>query len=229
MTKMNEPAIRPGTVTRWPHDGKRMFAKDYRMLSFVPRWSIAPRLHQQSDAEHCFYVALYASQLCDFFSVPPEQAVWIVGWALRHDAPEIWTGDPPGPAKAHFIDEAKLAAYIDRFAQHVDDFKVYRDMINLDSLNWTSFNDQNRTSSKDFRTLVVRIIKVADLVDECFYLRYELAMGNVLVKDLFQLSLDRLRAKVEEWGTETAEYLIRCVQMELAKIETEGALIPTLK
>lgn len=222
---MSEPAIRPGTPTRWAHDGRRLFHKDYRMLSFVPRWSIAPRLHGQSDAEHCFFVALYASQLCDFLGVPAEQTVWIVGWAIRHDAPEIWTGDPPGPAKAHFIDEAKLAAYIDRFAAHLEDFKVYRDMISRISLE----DSPNPLKWTDFRAETVRIIKVADLVDECFYLRYELAMGNVLVKDLFQLSLDRLRAKVEEWGTETAEYLMRCVQIELSKIETEGALIPTLK
>lgn len=195
------------------------------MLSFVPRWSIAPRLHTQSDAEHCFFVTLYTSQLCDFLGVPAEQAVWIVGWAIRHDTHEIWTGDPPGPSKHHVIDEAKLTAYIDRFAEHVDDFKLYRHMISHISLE----DSPNPLGWTDFRQQAVRIIKVADLVDECFYLRYELAMGNVLVKDMFQLSLDRLRAKVEEWSTNIAEYLMRCVQMELSKIETEGALIPSLK
>lgn len=200
-----------------------MFNKEYRMLSFVPRWSIAPRLHQQSDAEHCFFVVLYVSQLCDYFVIPPQESVMIIGWAIRHDAYEVWTGDPPGPAKHHFIDEKKLAAYIDRFAEQVEDFKGYRGYI----------YDPAREGTEDwygkFKTQALRIIKVADLLDECFYLRYELAMGNVLVKDLFNLSFVRLREKMEEWGEGTAEYLMRCVQMELSRIETEGALIPALK
>lgn len=204
------------STTRWEHDGRRLFHKDYRMLSFVPRWSIAPRLHSQSDAEHCFFVVLYTSQLCDFFNVPAMEAVMILGWAIRHDAYEIWTGDPPGPAKAHFIDEAKLAAYIMKFGERVDDFAGYRGYI-------------YDPPSTEFTQRAIRIIKTADLIDECFYLRYELAMGNTLVRDIFQLSLDRLRDKVEEWDTETAEYLMRCVQLELSKIETEGALIPALK
>lgn len=203
------------------HDGKRLFQKEYRMLAFVPRWSIAPRLTQQSDAEHCFFVTLYASQLCDFFHVPAEQAVWIVGWALRHDAYEVWTGDPPGPAKHHFIDEAKLAAYIDRFAEQVEDFALYREKTQPDAHDHPDY--------LAFRDLALRIIKTADLLDECFFLRYELSLGNTLVKDIFNLSMDRLRAKIEEWGEETAEYLMRCIGIELGRIEGEGALIPSLK
>lgn len=212
-----------GKETRWEHDGRRLFNKEYRMLSFVPRWSIAPRVTQQSDAEHCFFVALYTSQLCDWLGVKPEHAVWIVGWALRHDAYEVWTGDPPGPAKHMFIDENKMSAYIDMFAAQVEDFKVYRDAI------WMSADLNISHDSTLFKGLAVRIIKVADLIDECFFLRYELAMGNSLVKDLFHLSLTRLEEKCGEWGEEVCEYLMRCVKQELSRVEGEGALIPSLR
>jgi 5'-deoxynucleotidase YfbR-like HD superfamily hydrolase len=178
------------------------------MLSFVPRWSIAPKLTQQSVAEHCFYVALYASQLCDYLGIPDDATNLIVCWALRHDAPEVWTGDPPGPAKQHFIDPVLLSAYVDRFASTVDDFDEYRGTVTEQT---------------------ARIIKIADLIDEVMYLRYELALGNTLVRDIYNLSLDRLRAKLGELGEQHSEYLMRCIQAQLSRIEAEGALIPALK
>lgn len=185
------------------------------MLSFVPRWSIAPRLTQQSDAEHCYFVALYTSQLCHLLQIP-EKVAWIaVGWALRHDAPEIWTGDPPGPAKKHFIDEEKHKAYVDQFAEHVHDFRDYRAAV--------------FELSPGMRDLILRVVKVADLMDECFYLRYELALGNSMVKDLYQLALDRLEAKVHEWGENIAMNLLFVIKRELSRVEGEGALIPSLK
>lgn len=193
---------------RFRTTGDPLFAKEYRMLAFVPRWGIAPRLTHQSVAEHSYYVALYADQLCDFLDVPWQEKTYIVGWALRHDGLETWTGDPPGPAKRYFVDEAKMQAYSDAFAEQVPDYGEYRRLATARA---------------------VFVLKLADLIDEVMYLRFELSMGNSMVRDLYRLSLDGLRDRLDTLEEQQGEAIWTHVTHQLSRIESEGALIPPLR
>ena len=188
-----------------------MFNKEYRLLSFVPRWGIAPRLTQQSVAEHCFYVALYSSQLCDRMSdLPPAYKNIIVGYALRHDAYEVWTSDMPGPGKRYILDERKMDEYIGMFAKIVPDYRDYRRL----------------ATGVKIEELASRIIKTADLLDEVFYLTMEFHMGNTLVENVLVHSRKRLWAKLSESADDFS--LKKTVEFELQRLVEEGARIPAM-
>src|SRR4051794_34145288 len=135
-----------------------MFDKSYRLLAFVPRWGIAPRLTQQSVAEHSYYTALYSSQLCDLLDIEPAVKNAIVGYALRHDAYEVWTSDLPGPGKRYMLDSQKMTEYIQMFAERVPDYGRYKALM------------------PSTGELGQRILKAADLLDQVFYLTLEYNM-----------------------------------------------------
>lgn len=194
--------------------------KEYRMAAFVPRWGIAPRHHQQSLAEHSFYVALYASHICQMLDISKADRIMVVDTALRHDIKEVWESDIPGPAKRSIIDPQREAEYHAKFAENMDElYQLY----NRDpTLNIERCTDEGVEVIE-----IRRIIKVADLMDEVFYLAVEMQLGNNLIRGLYQHSLSRLdQAATNLAGDEFAETLMQAVGVEVARLGEEGARIP---
>lgn len=189
-----------------------MFNKEYRMLSFVPRWGIAPRLTQQSVAEHSFYVALYSSQICHLLGMGALETLTIVDWALRHDAEEAWTSDMPGPGKRDIIDDVKMQAYLEKFEVQVPDYAQARRL-------GTEVNNLNH------------VIKTADLIDQIFYLHFEQCMGNKLVDGVFGFARKKLQENLAtyNWPAPDVALIIETnINLQLDRIRTEGAVIPAM-
>lgn len=162
------------------------FHHQERMLSFIERWNIAPRLHRQNVAEHSFYVALYSDKLAMILGLCPEQRMDIVSAALRHDVAEVKTGDSPGPAKRAVTDEEKLYRYEREFLATLGD-------------------DYSTT----IEPAVALVIKAADTIDAWYYLMGEVAHGNQLLKREAVIALDRMRLALEPLGLRELAYYIK--------------------
>lgn len=96
---------------------------DLLNLSNVPRWSIVPRLREQSVADHTFRVAVIAWELAE--RLGQDLTVGDFRCILCHDAEESWTGDIPGLTK-HSSVSLLEGAYAVR-----------------DRLDWTAPRDRN--------------------------------------------------------------------------------------
>lgn len=68
--------------------------------SYVQRWVVAPMYRPQSVAEHAYRVTLIARHLATELGLDVNERNVVTGMALFHDAPEVLTGDMPGPGKA---------------------------------------------------------------------------------------------------------------------------------
>ena len=143
-----------------------MFEREYRDLAFVPRWSIIRQIKGQSVAEHSYYVALYAEQLARWLDWKGDLGVLLI-MALRHDLAEVFMGDMPGPNKSHFIDKERYTNY------------------SCTELN-KRFNLHTRFIEPDEEKEIIALIKIADGLDECFYLAGEMQMGNQSVKAVYE-------------------------------------------
>lgn len=153
-----------------------MLEREYRELSFVPRWTIIRTLRQQSVAEHSYYVALYTDMLWDLIGgidgSTKEEALVL---ALYHDMEEVFMGDTPGPSKRATTDYETYNQYCRkqlarRFGgNHV---KAFSDSVDLKAL-----------------------IKVADLMDEVMFLATDISMGNKNLATVYAHSLRRLEAE----------------------------------
>lgn len=149
-----------------------MFSHYFRMLSHVPRWAIIPKLRQQSVAEHSYYVSLYVAELVQQHhnDWDPQKKFQAVMYALIHDAAEARMGDWPGPVKRMLVDDDK---------KHAHEAKV------LVQMGWSAEFVKGQDD-------IIRLVKVADLIDETFYIGMELAMGNSMLENVWNGVLDRL-------------------------------------
>lgn len=196
--------------------------REYRMLSFVERWAIAPRLHHQNVAEHSYFVALYCSEMCEFMGLSDGDRVKVLDYALRHDAFEAWTSDIPGPAKRSLLSMTTEREYHNQFGQVMG--PTYRDAMargDEQIYNWRSRKDQK---GHTFR--VRDVIKVADILDSLFFLATEEQLGNRMVEGLFAREMDRLHTALKVFGDWTGSAILATVEKELARLAELGAVIP---
>lgn len=195
--------------------------KQYRMLSFVERWGIAPRHHHQSVTDHSYFVTLYCSQLCRLLDLTGHDTLRVLNYALRHDAFEVFISDLPGPAKRSIVDPQKLSRYHGKFADGMDD--AYREA--MDEADEPIYVADRKSTT---RVRIRDVVKVADLMDEVFFLAMEMNLGNNLVRGLYQKELSRLdQAAVLVGGDEFAGKLMEEVGKQVTRIGEEGAVIPT--
>lgn len=139
-----------------------MFERELRDLCHVPRWNILRRSRQQNVAEHMYFVTIYALEIATFIEWEGDHLL-LARAALTHDIPEVWTGDPPGPAKHTIFDVDKTRTFEDTkmreiFPEHFDYFRA-----------------EGQAKA---------ILRVADRLDATLFLADEWNMGNRSVGSL---------------------------------------------
>ena len=144
-----------------------MFNHHLRVMSFVPRWQIAPRFRTQNVAEHSYFVVLYTRQLCELLGWGVEKTLLAIQCAMEHDMPEARTGDMPGPVKRAVTDPTRLARY------ELDQMRIM-------GIEPTDYGDE-----------IEAVVKVADLIDEMFHVATEVAMGNSLLVRQVEVTTER--------------------------------------
>lgn len=186
-----------------------MFSHRERMLGHVIRWNVAPRLHNQSVAEHSYYVALYSEKLCTLLRVDPVDYRATISYALHHDMPEIVTSDIPGPAKRAFADPDKLEEYEDLLMEKI------------------GLTGEHRAPTD----LVSRIVKAADTIDAYFWLSMEVARGNQMLIAERNIAKDRMRMALNYLDLPGDSYSTRVwndIVMEANKMFGPVTLAPRL-
>ena len=190
--------------------------REYRMLSFVERWAIAPRLHRQTVAEHSFFVALYASEICLLLGMGPLAHSQVLHYALRHDAFEAWTSDIPGPAKRSLVGLGAQDDYHDKFARTMGE--EYLGAIELG--NATLVYPSGKCRVRD-------IIKIADIIDSLFFLEQEKLLGNTMTAGLWDREYERFKVVIGKvLSLDIATRLKDRVLDELKRLANMGAIIP---
>ena len=152
-----------------------MFHHKERFLQYVVRWNIAPRMQDQSVAEHSYFVALYSDCLCRILQVEAARHNRIVAAALRHDMGEVLCSDIPGPVKRAVVDIDSLEDYERRF---LDTLGPEYHTIGLENVHDKA------------------IIKAADCIDATFYLASEVARGNQMLSRELDIAEDRMKIAI---------------------------------
>ena len=167
-------------MTKW-------FSREERDLAFVPRWSVVRSIHQQSVAEHCFFVVSYTYQICNILEMSREDTLRAVEYAIVHDMSEAYTGDWSGPAKRSLVtDDAAAQNWVNH--QNAARFNVV-------FCTWVA--------KYGMIDKIRQIVKCADLIDEALHMAGEAQMGNASVQGVNYNVLDRLHkatAALEPYG-----------------------------
>ncbi|MFC0214126.1 5'-deoxynucleotidase [Paenibacillus chartarius] len=156
-------------------------------LRYIDRWSLMWNTRKESVAEHSFFVAALAHQLCTIAnevfgrSVPTER---VVSLALFHDVSEVFVGDIPQPVKHN---NEKLRSQFHLMEREASERLVQAAPQPLRAV---------------YRQLLVepdpelyRWVKAADLLDAYLKCVTELAAGNrefTVARQQVQASLDKL-------------------------------------
>lgn len=154
------------------------FRLGLREMAFVPRWGIARVTRKPSVAEHSYYVAQYADAIADIVEYEGDRAA-LLRWALWHDADEIVTGDIPGPIKralrTEFTADLSLSMYVD----------------DLMSKHFGP-KGQAITNPSLWDAKATKIIKMADMLDDCMFLCEQTRGGNTWVERVYDQVRHRL-------------------------------------
>lgn len=151
------------------------------LLRNLVRYQVAPRVSQETVAEHSFFVAAYTLKLHDYFDFDLEKALRI---AILHDFAEVFISDVPHPIKMKFPELTKQleiaehgvnAEYIsEEFAQELEGF--------------------NEASTPEGC-----IVVLSDILSVITYSKYEMELGNSqYMKDVLKRSLVRINNMLEK-------------------------------
>jgi len=87
------------------------FLEDIYRLAYIKRYSNVPKIHEESVAEHGFFVAAIVMELYEVYKFDLGEAVII---AISHDMPEIELNDAPWVIKKKYPAIAKAFAECER-------------------------------------------------------------------------------------------------------------------
>ncbi len=151
-----------------------MFEREYRDLSYVPRWGIIPTTRTQSVAEHSYYVCLYTDNICNYMGYDPALSRSCLSYAVIHDRDECFMSDIPGPVKRSIKDPTKFTEFVksETLKRFDDYFPIHPTAIN--------------------------VVKVADLMDEVGFWHEQQEMGNHHATVLLPECEDRLLAACQK-------------------------------
>ena len=132
-------------------------------LSNLKRFNYRVRIHEESVAEHSFYVALYSLAICEQLCLNNDITFMVVSKALIHDVCEIHTSDIPYPVKKEFPEiKHMLDIYENSFLRNYFS-EIFRR------------NDKFSTRDKE---LVECVVKMADILSCWQFSEVEIGFGN---------------------------------------------------
>lgn len=136
------------------------YIKNIDGLRNLVRYQNAPRVSQETVAEHSFFVTAYILKLNDYYNFNLEKALRI---AVLHDYAEAFISDVPHPIKKKFpliCEELNKAEY-----------EVNSTDISEEFANWVD-EMNNLTTAEGC------IVALADIISVISYSKYEIELGN---------------------------------------------------
>lgn len=130
-------------------------------MSNMIRYNNEVHIHNENVAEHSFYVAVYAMEICDVLEIPPHIRGLIVEKALIHDIHEIELSDIPHNVK-------KASKCLEDYCLEFED----------------KFNKQyfgslvNSIDESNLCTYIDAVVELADVLSVKQYAQQEVRFGN---------------------------------------------------
>ena len=153
-------------------------------LSNLKRFNYRIRIHEESVAEHSFYVALYSLAICEQLCLSNDVTFMVISKALIHDIYEIHTSDIPYPVKKEFPEIKQL------LDSNEDSF--------LRNYFSEVFNRNDKFSTKD-KELVECVVKMADILSCWQFSEIEIDFGNSkYFREIEDDSKERLKKQFEK-------------------------------
>ena len=143
-------------------------------LRNLVRYQNAPRVSEETVAEHSFFVAAYVLKLHNYYNFDLKKALSI---AILHDYAEVFISDIPHPIKKQFpiIEDCLKEA----------ENKIIKEHISDDFSNWLSeFNNINTAEGC--------IVSLADILSVISYSKYEDLLKNSEVQKLYETEIQNL-------------------------------------
>jgi 5'-deoxynucleotidase YfbR-like HD superfamily hydrolase len=129
-------------------------------LAHIKRYSVIPRLHDESIAEHSFFVAAIVLKLSDDYEFKVSHAC---SMAIIHDWTESYTDDITVLTKRQFPEIAKVIDKVEK--------KIAKTQFSpLLYILWLEY--------KAMETIEAKIVKYADTLQVMQYAQKEVALGN---------------------------------------------------
>jgi 5'-deoxynucleotidase YfbR-like HD superfamily hydrolase len=129
-------------------------------LAHIKRYSVVPRIHDESIAEHSFFVASIVLKLADDYEFDVGPAI---GMAIVHDWTESYTDDITVLTKRKYPEIAKVIEEIEP--------KIAKEEFSpMVLLLWQEY--------KAMETPEALIVKYADIIQVIQYAQAEVNMGN---------------------------------------------------
>lgn len=155
----------------------------------VQRYHTRPTIRPQNVAAHSWGVAVMLTEICE----PPSE---LLRAALFHDCAEYWTGDTPFNAKQA---DAELAAGLLSYEN-----KINR-RLGIDTLGLS-------IEEKWW-------LKMADMLELCWYAVYEYRMGNQLAEEWYTNGTNYINKSIDESDFNTARVRQALVDVHKAWLE----------
>lgn len=155
---------------------KEMLVDSYK-LSRLERYNHRFRVHDESVAEHSYFVTLFSLMICEKLHSSNKIKRMCLEKALLHDLPEIVTSDIPHDVKEMFPD---IRIMLNRF-EH-DFLEKYFDCVNV---QW----DEDYANNDLITTLIVDLADVYSVYQFC---HVETSLGNSTISDVFSSCITRI-------------------------------------
>lgn len=163
-------------------DMEELLTGDIVRLRYVTRYSNCRRIHNESTAEHSFFVCLFGSIVADWVEnhagVDLDWRRLAIGFAI-HDADEALSGDFPRAFKyADSTLQSMLKSAASGVVRHLFDkiFKAPR--TSKHARGYSPYYTEIWFSAKDMESVEGRIVCFADFISVVSYLVQETQAGN---------------------------------------------------
>lgn len=196
-------------------DIREMLLGGPNRLRYVIRFSTCYRAHDESVAEHCFYVAFFCAQIIDWVHLHcPRLDVneaLVLRRALMHDLEEARSGDFPRPFKHS---SAELKSHLDA-AGAIALQKTVRPL-------WSNYASRVEYWTREWEfakdtTLEGRILEFADFLSCLSYLLQEMQGSNRTVGE----HVESMKSYVSVFASEAFKFVRPLVDQAIELLERE--------
>lgn len=148
---------------------KLMFDADFDELNNMIRWNGANRIKDETVAHHSFLVALYTRIICEEMNLTESLKLQATTYAIFHDFDEMFTGDINHNVKYNDLNGKEIREGIKDFIQSRTELKFQEE---------NATNQLFKKSMGESDEFVKSLVKIADWLSMCFYLKKEISLGN---------------------------------------------------
>lgn len=169
-------------------------------LRNLVRYQTAPRVNQETVAEHSFFVAAYVLKLYDYYDFNLNKALQT---GILHDFSEVFVSDIPHPIKRSF---PLIADELNKAELDINKNYINNELAN----NIEEFN--NLTSQEGI------IVALADILSVVTYSKYEINLGNSkYMKEVLEKTTERYLEVIEKAApylreNHTSEEIIKFIE-----------------